>query len=547
MLTKNDSFDALYRGFAWAIPERYNMGTEVCDRVAAADPGAPALLVASDSGDTVTYSFGAIRGLSNQLANVFVARGLAAGDRVAVLLPQALETAVSHVAAWKSGLVSIPLFTLFGEQALEYRLVDSGARAVVTDEANYPKIAALRDRVPDLKHVFVIDAGADGSAFADFWTALGRASDAFAPRETRADDPALIIYTSGTTGAPKGALHGHRCLAGHMPAAELFHNFLGQPGDRMWTPADWAWIGGLMNSLACAWHQGVPVVAHRARKFDPEAALSLMARLGVRNTFMPPTALRLISKLDRRPADVGVTLRSLASAGEPVGAELYHWGQEFLGTPVNEFYGQTECNIVVTNSAEIMPVKPGSIGRPAPGHIVDIIDSNGETLPSGQEGEIACRAPDPVMLLDYWGKPEAKAANMRGDWWCMGDPGYRDEDGYLWFVGRGDDVITSAGYRIGPGEIEDCLGHHPAVALSAVIGVPDPVRTEAVKAFILLADGHHAGPETEASIRDFVKTRLSAHEYPRQIEFVDRLPMTATGKIKRAELRRATQDVSADC
>ncbi|MEQ8505917.1 MAG: acyl-CoA synthetase [Rhodospirillales bacterium] len=539
MLIKTDSYETLYDRFVWDIPARYNMGVDVCDRHAAVRPDTPALFVTSAEGDTVTYSFGAIRALSNQTANVFTHHGLRRRDRVGVLLPQSVEAAVTHVAAWKAGLISIPLFTLFGEDALEFRLANSATAAIVTDIANYPKIAAISDRLPDLKHVYVIDGGADGDGFIDFWGALGQASDNFQPVNTTADDPGLIIYTSGTTGNPKGALHAHRVLLGHLPAAEMFHNFLGQPGDLMWTPADWAWIGGLMNCLMCAWHHGVPVIAYRARKYDPEEALALMARTGVRNTFMPPTALRLMSKVPDIRGRYDLNLRSVASAGEPVGAELFQWGEQALGLTINEFYGQTECNIIVSNCAEIMEAKPGSIGRPAPGHVVDVIDGDGNILPPGREGDFACRAPDPVMLLEYWNNPEATQANMRGDWWMMGDTGYRDDNGYLWFVGRGDDVITSAGYRIGPGEIEDCLSHHPSVQLAAVVGVPDPIRTEAVKAFIMLVPGAERGPETEQSIRDFVKTRLSSHEYPRHIEFVDQLPMTATGKIKRKELRDA--------
>ena len=537
MLTRAATYEDLYRSFAWNLPAAYNMGVDACDRLAAAKPDAPALIVASPDGDDITYSFAALKALSNQAANLFEADGLKSGDRVAVLLSQGVEAAVTHLAAWKAAMISIPLFTLFGEEALEFRLANSGTAAIVTDRANLPKIAALRDRLPDLKRVYVVDAGSDGDGFTDFWHALARASDAYQPRVTGPDTPALIIYTSGTTGNPKGALHGHRVLPGHLPGAEMFHNFLGQPGDLMWTPADWAWIGGLMNSLMCAWHHGIPVVAHRARKYDPEEALALMARLGVRNTFMPPTALRLMSKLPTLGGRYALNLRSVASAGEPVGAELIHWGREVFGLTINEFYGQTECNLVTANCAEIMEVKPGSIGRPAPGHVVDVIDAEGNVLPPDREGDLACRAPDPVMLLEYWNNAEASRANLRNGWWLMGDTGYRDPDGYLWFVGRGDDVITSAGYRIGPGEIEDCLAHHPAVQLAAVIGVPDPVRTEAVKAFIVLVPGQEPGPEVERDIRDYVKTRLSSHEYPRLIEFMDSLPMTATGKIRRKDLR----------
>jgi acetyl-CoA synthetase len=314
----------------------------------------------------------------------------------------------------------------------------------------------------------------------------------------------------------------------------------------MWTPAEWAWIGGLMNVLMSSWHHGVPVLAQRARKFDPEKALALMARHGVRNTFMPPTALRLIREVEAPRERFGVALRTLTCAGEPMGVELLDWCRSALGVTPNEYYGQTECNLVVANCARIMEVKPGSMGRPVPGHTVEVIDDDGKIVPADTVGKIAVRRPDPVMMLEYWRQPEATEAKFIGDWLVMGDLGRKDGDGYLWFIGRDDDVITSAGYRIGPGEIEDCLGKHPAVSLAAVIGVPDEVRTEAVKAFIVLRAGRTADAALEEEIRAFVKTRLSPHEYPRLIEFVDGLPMTATGKIRRGELRQREIDKLRD-
>ncbi len=537
MLQAAKTYQELYDGFRWSIPASYNMGWDVCDKHAARNPDSPALIVERDSGDPATYRFGDIRALSNKLANALIGLGRVQGERVGVLLPQSLETALTHVAVWKAGMISIPLFTLFGGDALEFRLKDSGAKVLITDEDNLWKLDGVRDRLPDLEHIILtglMRAPAGGLRFNDL---LDKASDRLTPVMTRPDDPALIIYTSGTTGNPKGALHGHRCLLGHMPAIEMFHDFFPQPGDLMWTPADWAWIGGLMNSLMGAWRHGVPVLACRARKFDPEAALDLMKKRGVRNTFMPPTALRLMMRVPGLAKRDSLPLRSLASAGEPLGAETFEWCRETLGLTPNEFYGQTECNIIVSNSATLMPARAGSIGRQVPGHRVDVIDENGAVLPPDETGELACRAPDPVMLLRYWNNQAATDAKMVNGWWRMGDLGTRDADGYLWFIGRDDDVITSAGYRIGPGEIEDTLARHPAVALSAVIGVPDPVRTEAVKAFIQLAPGRQADPALEADIREYVKTRLASHEYPRHIEFVERLPTTATGKIKRKDLR----------
>ncbi len=542
MLTPAETYEDVCRLMRWRIPEFYNMGVDVCDKHAETTPDRVALIVEDEDGAVTNYSFRDIQRLSNRLANVLVARGLRRGDRVGVLLSQSVEAAVAHVAVWKAGFISIPLFTLFGEDALEFRLANSGTKAVITDADNLGKLEAIRESLPDLQTLIVAGAGSAGfpaphASIWDFWSALDHASDTFAPVNTKADDPGVIIYTSGTTGNPKGALHAHRILLGHQPSVEFFNEFFPQPGDLMWTPADWAWIGGLMNVLMSSWHHGVTVLAQRARKFDPEQALALMTRHSVRNTFMPPTAVRLMRQVERPRERFGFGLRTLTCAGEPMGAELLDWCRTALGVTPNEYYGQTECNLVAANCAKIMDVKPGSMGRAVPGHTVEIIDDQGRGVPPGTVGQIAVRRPHPVIMLEYWRNPDATAAKYIGDWLLTGDEGHKDEDGYLWFLGRDDDVITSAGYRIGPGEIEDCLGKHPAVAIAAVIGVPDPLRTESVKAFIVLTPDHTADDALEEDIRAYVKTRLARHEYPRMIEFVDSLPMTATGKIRRRELR----------
>jgi acetyl-CoA synthetase len=533
MLERHGDYAETARRFAWRVPDRYNIGVDACDRHAG-DPGRAALIWEEEDGRVRVFSFDEVRRLSNRLANVLRAHGAARGDRLAVLLPQAPETAVAHVAGFKAGLVTVPLFALFGEEALEYRLADSGARALVTDRAGWEKVRPIRDRLPGLSLVLCVDGGPEGTV--DFHRALGRASDAFVAEDTAADDPAIIIYTSGTTGNPKGALHGHRVLPGHLPGVELPHEFFPRPGDLFWTPADWAWIGGLFDVLMPAWHHGVPVLAHRFRKFDPERAVALMARHGVRNVFLPPTAIKLMRQADAKGD--GLALRTVASGGETLGAELLDWGRATFGVTINEFYGQTECNLVVGNAAGLMPVRPGSMGRAIPGHRVGVIDAEGNEVPDGTVGSIAVRRPDPVMFLGYWNRPEATAAKFVGDWLVTGDLGRRDEDGYLWYVGRDDDVITSGGYRIGPGEIEECLMRHPAVALAAAVGVPDPIRTEIVKAYVVLRQDTPPSPELAREIQDFVRTRLAAHEYPRQVAFVDELPMTTTGKIMRRVLRR---------
>ena len=534
MLKPAATYDEARAAFRWQVPPRYNIGVDVCDRHAQARPDSTALIFENEDGRVERFSFGDIRGLSNRLANALAAHGLTRGDRLGILLQQCPEAAIAHVAAYKAGLIAVPLFVLFGEDALEYRLGNSGARAVITDIANLPKLLAIRDRLPELKAIVVIDGDAGGAL--DYRKLVERASDSFAPVDTAPDDPALIIYTSGTTGPPKGALHAHRVLLGHLPGVEFPHEFFPQPGDLHWTPADWAWIGGLLDVLLPAWHHGVPVLAHRFRKFEPDAAFSLMARHGVRNVFFPPTALKLMRQTGA-PENHGVRVRTIASGGETLGAELLDWGRATFGVTINEFYGQTECNVVVGCCAKIMDVRPGSMGRAVPGHEVAIVDDNGNRLPVGEQGNIAIRRPDPVMFLEYWRNPKATAEKFAGDWLLTGDTGRADEDGYLWYVGRADDVITSAGYRIGPAEIEDCLLKHPAVAMAAAIGVPDPVRTESVKAFVVLKPGHRGDAALARAIQDHVRTRLAAHEYPREVEFIDALPLTATGKIMRRELR----------
>src|SRR5260221_12731589 len=314
MLPRASSYEEVVRRFRWQIPARYNIGVDFCDRQRGDDL---ALIFLDERHREQRFSFADIRQLSNRFANVLGAHGLRRGDRLAILLPQTPETAIAHVAAWKAGLVSVPLFTLFGEDALAFRLSNSGAKAIVTDETGIAKLAAIRDCLPDLAAVFAISGGGG----IDFPAELVRASADFTALDTAADDPAIIIYTSGTTGNPKGALHAHRVLLGHLPGVEMPHEFFPQEGDLFWTPADWAWIGGLFDVLMPAWHHGVPVLAYRARKFDPDEAFALMAKYQVRNAFMPPTALKLMRQLGgRRPP--GVAARSIRSRGQAPGAGL---------------------------------------------------------------------------------------------------------------------------------------------------------------------------------------------------------------------------------
>ena len=528
MKVSGRDYDEAYSNFRWDIPARFNIAEAICDRHTGADRTA---LVFDEAG---RMSFDQLAEQSRRMANALAAHGVAPGDRVGILLPQCPEAVVTHLACYRMGAIALPLFTLFGPEAIEYRLNDSGALVVVSNAAGIAKLLAL-DALTARPVLISVDDRMDGAVLG--WRPLLDAASPDHHRvDTAADDPALIVYTSGTTGNPKGVLHAHRMVLGHLPGVELPHDFFPQPGDRMWTPADWAWAGGLMDVLLPSLFHAVPVLAKRMAKFDPEEAFALMARHAIRNTFMPPTALKMMRDV-RDPLRFGYALRSVASGGERLGAEMLDWGRETFGVTMNEFYGQTEANLTVGGSATIMTMPEGSMGRALPGHTVEILDDDARPLPPGETGQIAVRAPDPVFFLRYWNKPEATAAKYRDGWLLTGDIGHRDPDGNLWFHARDDDVIISSGYRIGPTEIEDCLAHHPAVAMVAVIGVPDAVRGEVVKAFIVPREGVEVNPALHADVQAYVKGRLSGHEYPRQIEFRDTLPMTITGKIRRKDLR----------
>jgi acetyl-CoA synthetase len=536
LITRADTFDAMCRAFTWRLPERMNIASLVCDRHAARAPDSIALLHEQADGSAATFSFAAVQRLANRCAHTFERHlRLQRGDRVMIYLGQDPATAVAHVACWKAGMVSVPTSVLFGTDALEYRLRDSGAKALITDAAHYPAVAAVRDRVGELQTVLLTDGAAERTL--PFWDTLARASDAYDTLALTPDTPAFINYTSGTTGPPKGALQGHRSILGHMPGNEMMYDFMPQAHDVMWSPADWSWLAGLMDVLMPAWFCGLPVLTYRSASFDAEEAFRLMGKHRVTVSLLTPTMLRRLGQVRDPVQRFGLQLRAVASGGEPVGRETLEWADRTLRVHVNEVYGQTECNLVLGNCWQVLTPKPGSLGRAMPGHVAAIVDDDGRELAPGEVGQIAFRRPDPVMMLEYWRNPGATTRKYAGDWLLTGDLGHRDDDGYFWYQSRADDVITSAGYRIGPGEIEDALNGHPAVAMSAVVGVPDAVTTESIKAYVVLRAGIIGDDALADAIRESVRTRLARHETPRAITFVDALPMTATGKIVRRELR----------
>ncbi|MFD1158242.1 AMP-binding protein [Roseovarius aestuarii] len=507
MLEQAASYEALSDGFQWNLPARLNMAAQVCDDWAARDPDRVAIIDLTDGRRDVSYA--ELRRLSDGLAHALVARGVKRGDRVGVLRSQGVWTAAAHIAIWKIGAISIPLFKLFMRDALLSRVADAGADLIITDT--------------------------QGAALLDGQTALFPEdmdlSDApFETAETGPETPAVLIYTSGTTGSAKGALHGHRVLTGHLPGVELPHDFLGQEGDCLWTPADWAWIGGLFNILMPGLALGVPVVAARMTKFNVEECSAIIREASVRNIFFPPTALRML-----KAADATIDgLRTVASGGEPLGAEMLDWGRGAFGLTINEFYGQTECNLVACSSQTLFDPKPGCIGRVVPGHEVAVLDVEGR--PTEGEGDVAVKRGSASMMLEYWNRPEQTAEKFKGDWMLTGDRGIWEGE-YLRFVGREDDVITSAGYRIGPAEVEDCLLQHPAVGTVGVVGKPDALRTEVVKAYVVTKPGVEPSGDLATALQDFVKERLARYSYPREIGFLDALPMTVTGKVIRRELK----------
>ncbi|WP_368188198.1 AMP-binding protein [Aestuariibius sp. HNIBRBA575] len=547
MLTKGADITETRSGFGWNIPTHFNIGVDICDRPAAQHPDKIAIIDVDPDFAVTRYNFRQLRDMSNILANA-LSRHCQEQDRIGVLLPQGIITATAHAAIPKLGCIALPLFTLFGPEALQHRLQDSGTKVLLTNAMGAAMIAKIRPNLPDLALVISVDGRDDNAiSYADFTHGM---ATTFTPVQTRADDPALLIYTSGTTGNPKGALHAHRVLLGHLPGVEMSHNFFPQSGDCIWTPADWAWIGGLLDVLMPALHHGVPVVACRFRKFTPEAAFRLIQDHNIQNTFLPPTALKM---MQLAPADLQpkFQLRSVASGGEPLGKELIAWGRTVFGTTINEFYGQTECNMIVSSCADLAPAEPGIMGFAVPGHHVDIIEETTQTcLGQDQVGTIAIRAPDPVMFLKYWNNPDATDAKYLTiddqKWLLTGDKGYKTQSGRIGFLGRDDDIISSGGYRIGPAEIEDCIQSHPAVELVGVVGKPDPVRGAVVAAYVQLSANHAPSDALADDIAAHVKTQLAAYEFPRIVRFIDQMPMTTTGKIIRSQLRQLAEKEAKD-
>ncbi|MGF1476509.1 MAG: AMP-binding protein [Geminicoccaceae bacterium] len=523
-------YERIAETFRWQIPDHFNIADAVCGRHARGADGL-ALIDIDLSGTAHPWRFSELDRRSNRLANALRAHGVGRQDRVGLIMGQRVDTLLIHLALYKLGAIAVPLFRLFGGDALRFRLADCGAVALLADDGSFQIADGLRSELPELKLLWNVDH--EGYA-----RLLDQASDQLRPVVTRTDDPALIIYTSGTTGSPKGALHAHRVLLGHLPGVQMPHERFPKADDRFWTPADWAWIGGLLDVLLPSLYFGVPVIAQAPQKFDPEAALSMLAAHDARNLFMPPTALRKLKEVDPVPP-AGLRLRTIGSGGEPLGDDLVGWIRDRLGVTVNEFYGQTEANLLVSGMAGCFERTPGRIGRAVPGRRIGIVGPDARALAPGEEGEIAVQRPDPVMFLRYWNQPEATAAKFAGDWLLTGDQGVMDERGAVRFLGRADDIINSAGYRIGPAEVEAAVADHDQVAAVCAFGLSDAVRGQVVALAVVPRPGVAADDALAERLAARGVARVGAHARPRHIRWLDSLPTTATGKVRRRELQDA--------
>ena len=525
--------------FRWDIPERYNIAERILGPYAN-DHGRVALFHETADGHRQTWTFWQLAQLTNSVARTLRANGVERGDRVGIVLPQCPLTAAAHLALYKLGAVAVPMSMLYGPDSYRHILGDCGANAVIIDAAYADKVRRVEPDLPDLERLFVRGGAHEG----DISLADGPPEIPSEPLEvaaTSASDPALLLYTSGTTGHPKGALHAHRILEGYLLTFQLFFDLEFDESNVFWTPSDWAWVGGLLDILLPALALGHPVLAYEGR-FRVESAYRLMSHYGVTHVFLAPTALKMLAQVPNPSDAYALDIRVIASGGEAVADEVLAWTEHALGAVCNEFYGLTEVNHLAGSCARLWPGKAGSMGKPYPGREVEVVDEEGRPVGVGEVGQIVVRPGDPTMMLGYWNRPEVTAERQRWGWILTGDLAYRDEEGYVFFQGRNDDMIGSAGYRIGPAEVEEALLRHPAVAEAAVVGSPDPVRGHVVKAFVELASGLHPSESLAAELQTFVKENLAAYKYPREIEFVEGLPKTTTGKLNRRELHLLEQE-----
>ncbi len=535
-----DNYQETYAQFKQQVPEFFNFGFDVIDRFAE-DPAQQMMVWVGDEGDKLSFSYAAFRDKSAAVADALYRLGIQKGDHVMIVM--------SRVPAWwecmigmiKAGIVAVPGTTQLTPKDIEYRLKASHARAVITDVENAAKFEDASKSLPDVQHLIL--TGGERQGWLNYETLVSNARTEIPPEmrvKTTSKDPMLLYFTSGTTGYPKMVLHTHGYPIGHLVTGKYWLD-LGKE-DLHWNLSDTGWAKAAWSSLFGPLMTGATLFVHNGKgKYDAHMTLELLSAHKVTSFCAPPTAYRMLVVEDLRKYDVS-SLRSCVGAGEPLNPEVIAQWKDMTGTTIRDGYGQTETVLIVGNfPAQDVTIKPGSMGKPAPGVVVDVIDEDGRPMPNGAEGDIAVKiTPErPVGLFtEYWGNPQATEGTYRGEWYVTGDRAFRDEDGYLWFVGRADDVIISAGYRIGPFEVESALIEHPAVMESAVVAKPDPVRGEIVKAFVVLKAGVEPSDKLVSEIQAFVKNITAPYKYPREIEFMKELPKTVSGKIRRVDLRQ---------
>jgi acetyl-CoA synthetase len=541
----NDQYSELYTSYQWFVPTQFNIAQACLHRWAEnrVEGRRIAVFHEDEEGRREVWTYSRLSESANRLANGLVRMGVKPGDRVAVVMGQRPETVASYMAIFSVGGIALPLSSLFGADGLAVRLRDAEARVAIVDASTGPELLRAQGECPGLTQVIALDF--QHEAIIPWRSLLARQPSEFKPVPTRSDSPALLLYTSGTTGSPKGALLPHSALIGNLPGFVASQNWFPQQGDVFWSPADWTWTGGLVDALLPTLYFGHAIVGAQG-PYSALRALEIMERYRVTNAFLFPTAIKLMMQEVPLPREhYRLALRAIMTAGENVGEAVFHWCTEALGVTPNEMFGQTEMNYIVGNSHKRWPAKPGSIGRPYPGHQVAVLDPNGAPCPVGTVGEIALNRhdihghPDPILFLGYWHNDAATQAKFKGDWCLTGDLASVDEDGYYWYAGRSDDMFKSSGHAIGPGEIEDCLLRHEAVANAAVVPKPDSTRGNIVKAYVVLSqDGRiRDSASLQQELQEHVRARLAPYQMPREIEFVDRLPLTTTGKIRRHVLR----------
>lgn len=548
-----EGYEELYEVFEWEVPEQFNIATYVCDRWAEAHPDRIAVYAIESDDSETEYTYGQLRRDVDRLATYLASRGVRQGDRIGVTGAQKVETLISHLAAWKLGAVSVPLSLLFGPEGLQYRLDDSGAKAFVVDGASLPALREIKDDLGDLETILTLGNASTEDDEVAFGSAINDHPSDVETATTDAETTAMILYTSGTTGPPKGVVHAHRSLLGILPGfVTMVCDMDVQPDDVMRMTVEWSWAGSFNNGVLPALYYGIPVVADADSQFDPEREFSLIDRFDVSLLAPgPATGYRMMMQVDDPATRYDLSsLRVAMQGGEALGQTIVEWFHQTVGdVTVHEGYGQSEASAFV-GDCEALGVEhvPGYMGKPGLGHDVRVLDlEEAEPVEHSEVGELALRYEgNPLCFKEFWKAPERSERRIQDGWLRTGDMVSMNEDGYISFHSRKDDVIISSGYRIGPDEIEEHLVAHDAVANAGVIGVPDETRGEIPKAFVVLAAGNEPSDDLRTELQTHVKDRLAKYEYPRDLEFIDELPKTTTGKVRRRDLREREGVLEAD-